>query len=121
MAKWLHNDTYAGGLTKFATANQMTACTQQPTTRTEAVTTYALASVAMSGGDFTQAAGDVSGRKVTVAAKSDVSITTTGEVTHVALVDGSTLLAVTTVASQTLTQGNTVSFGTWKWEIQAPA
>lgn len=120
MAKYIDNSVYDGGLDKFATANLMVVCSAQPLNRTEAVTTYALADVGMIGGDFAKAAGDTSGRKVTVAAKNDVTIDATGEANHVALVDATTLLAVTTVPGQQLTQGNTVSIGTWKWEINAP-
>jgi hypothetical protein len=107
-------------LDNIATSNQMVVCSQQPANRTEAVTTYNLASVSMAGGDFTKAAGDVSGRKVTVAAKSGINVTASGSATHVALVTASDLKVVTTVAAQTLTSGNTVSLGTWKVEYQDP-
>jgi hypothetical protein len=99
----------------------MIACSAQPTTRTEAVTTYALADVAVSSSDITLANGDTSGRKGTVAAKTNVTVDTSGTATHVALVDGSRLLYVTTCTSQALTSGNTVNFPAWDIEIADPS
>lgn len=101
-------------------ANLMVACSAEPTTRTEAVTTYALADVAMVSGDFTLANGDTSGRKATVAAKNTVPVDTSGDATHVALVDGTRLLFVTTCTTQTLTSGNTVNFPAWDIEVGDP-
>jgi hypothetical protein len=123
MAKSVHNDVLDGAWDIFALADLMTVCSQEPTTRTEAVTTYALADVAMTpgdGNDYTIADGDTSGRKVTTAAKSSVTVDTTGTATHVALVDGTRLLYVTTCTSQGLTSGNTVDFPAWKAEIADP-
>lgn len=72
--------------------------------------------------DFTKAAGDTSGRKVTVAAKNGVSVTTTGTATHIALVRStdSTVRYVTTCTSQPLTSGNTVNIPAWKIEVTDP-
>ena len=112
-------------LDEIATATRMIACTAQPTTFAEANATFALADVTMAGGDFIKAAGDVSGRKVTMGAKSAVLIDTSGTATHVALVRvaDSTLLYVTTCTSQALTANgsNTVNFPAWKIEIAAPS
>lgn len=103
-------------------ADLMTLCSAEPTTLAEAVTTYALADVAMVAGDYTLANGDVSGRKATVAAKSGVTVDTTGTGNHVALVDaGTALLYVTTCASQAVGSGGTVDFGSWKIEIADPS
>jgi hypothetical protein len=102
-------------------ANIMTACNAEPTTRTQAVTTFALADVAMTPvTDFTKANGDTSGRKCTVAAKSGVTVDTSGTATHIALCDGTNLLYVTTCTSQALTAANTVNFPAWKVEIADP-
>jgi len=121
MAKSVHDDVLDGAFDVVDQANLMTACSAEPTTRTEAVTTYALADVAMTiNTDYTKAAGDTSGRKVTVAAKSGVTVDTTGTATHVALVDATRLLYVTTCTSQALTSGNTVNFPAWDIEIADP-
>lgn len=108
-------------LDKVATGTTMTVCSTQPTTRTEAVTTYALASVTVSSGDFTKAAGTPNGRQVTVASKSGVSVTAAGTAQHVAICDGTTLLYVTTVTSQALTSGNTVTIPSWKITVANPS
>ncbi len=110
MAKSAHSDVLdgAGGVIK-SNANIMTACTTQPTTRDEAVTTYKLADVAMATGDFTPAA-DGGGRKLTVGAKSGVTIDTGGTALFVAICDATRLLYVTTCNSQVLTQNGTVDF-----------
>jgi len=123
MAKTVHDDVLDGAFDVLDQANLMIACSAQPTTRTEAVATYALADVAMTvNTDYTKANGDVSGRKVTVAAKSTVLIDTSGTATHVALVDGTRLLYVTTCTSQALTANasNTVNFPAWEIEIADP-
>jgi len=125
MAKSMHNDVADAMLDKIATGNLMIACSAEPTTRAEAVTTYALADVAMTvgdgNGDYTIADGDTSGRKVTMSQKTGVTVDTSGTATHIAIVDGTTLLLVTTCTSQVLTSGNTVTFPAWDDEIADPS
>lgn len=101
---------------------RMVACSAQPTTFTEANATFALADVTMASGDFTIANGDTSGRKVTVAAKTGVTVDVSGTANHVALLDvtNSRLLYVTTCAAQGVSAGGTVDFGSWKVEIADP-
>lgn len=121
MAKSVHDDVLDGAFSVISSnCNLMTACSAEPTTRTEAVTTYALADAVMAGGDFTTAAGDTNGRKVTVAAQAGETVDSTGDATHIALVDGTRLLYVTTCTTQTLTASNTVDFGAWDIEIADP-
>jgi len=121
MAKYLHPTAVLDGLLdKIATGTIMTVCSAQPTTRTEAVTTYALADVTMAGGDFTKANGDTNGRKVTVAQKSAVPIDVSGTANHVAICDGTNVLLVTTCTSQVLTSGGTVTIPTFKCETSDP-
>lgn len=104
-------------LDKIATGTIMTVCSQQPTTRAEAVTTYALADATLSGGDFTKANGDVSGRKVTIAQKSNVPIDVSGTATCVAVCDGTSLLIVADCVPQPLTSGGTVTVPAFKDEF----
>lgn len=121
MAKWCHNDVIDGALnTVKNNATLMILCSAQPTNRTEAVSTYALADVAVTSGDFTVTTGDVSGRKCTVAAKNGVTVDANGNGTHLAIVDGTRLLYVTTTTSQAVTAGNSVNLPTWDFEIAAP-
>lgn len=72
--------------------------------------------------DFTKANGDVSGRKVTVAAKTGISIGTSGSATHVVLARStdSSLRYVTTCTSQALTSGGTVNTPAFKIEVADP-
>ena len=121
MAKSVHDTVLDGAFQVLDAANIMTACNAEPTTRTQAVTTFALADAVMTPvTDFTIANGDVSGRKVTIAAKSGVTVDTTGTATHIALCDATNLLYVTTCTSQALTAANTVNFPAWKIEIADP-
>jgi hypothetical protein len=122
MAKTVHNDVLDGAFDVLDQANLMIACSAEPTTRAEAVTTYALADATMvADTDYTKADGDTSGRKVTVAAKSSVTVDTTGTAIYIALVDATRLLYVTTCTSQALTSGNTVNFPAWDVEILDPS
>lgn len=124
MAKSVHDDVLDGALNIIKNnCTRMVACSTQPTTFTEANATFALADVTMASGDFTVANGDTSGRKVTVAAKSTVTVDTSGTYAHVALLDvtNSKLLYVTTGTSQSLTSGNTVNFPAWDIEIADPS
>lgn len=121
MAKSVHNDVLDGAFLALDDGDIMSVCTTEPTTRTQAVTTYALATVAMTPTtDYTKADGDASGRKCTMAAKSAVSVTTTGTALFIAICDATRLLYVTTCTSQVLTSGNTVNFPAWKVEIADP-
>lgn len=117
MAKFTDDSVLDAALDKIATATILTVCSTQPTTRTEAVTTYKLADVTVDSGDFTKANGDTSGRKLTVGAQSAVPVDTTGSAQHIALCDGSTLLHVTTVTAQTVTSGNTVNVAAYDIEF----
>ncbi len=103
--------------------NKMVLCSQVPTTFTEANTTYALADVAMSPTDFTIANGDVSGRKITVAAKSGVPVDVTGDPVVCALLDTVNqrlLYYVDETGSQTIYAGNTVNIPSFKIENRDP-
>lgn len=124
MGKTVHDDVLDGALDIIRNnCTRMTLCSQEPTTYAEANATYALADVTMASGDFTKANGDTSGRKLTVAAKSGVTVDASGTSNHVALLDvtNSKLLYVTTHTGQALTSGNTVDIGAWDIEIADPS
>ena len=120
MAKFVNDLAMDALLDYISAGNIMTVCSAQPTNRAEAVGTFALADVALAGGDYTKANGDSSGRKVTIAQKSNVPIDTTGTATHVAICDGTNLLLVTTCTSQALTAGGTVTIPAFKDEVADP-
>ena len=71
--------------------------------------------------DFTKSAGDVSGRKVRVAAKAGLSITASGNAEQIALTtaSGSVVRYVTTCTLQALVSGGTVDVPAWDIEIAA--
>lgn len=123
MGKSVHDDVLDAALNYIdSNCTRMVLCSAQPTTYTEGNATYALADVTMAGGDFTPGNGDSSGRKLTIAAKTGVTVDTTGTGTHVCLLDvsNSKLLYVTTCTSQAVGAGGTVDFGSWKIEIADP-
>lgn len=120
MAKQAPNAMIDAALDYVAGSDVMMVCTAEPTSYSDALT-KSLADVAMAGGDFAKA-DDVSGRKVTMAAKSGVAIDVGGTATHVALCKAgdTTLRYVTTCTSQVLTAGGTVDFPAWKINIADP-
>jgi len=123
MSKFLHTDVQDALLSYISSnATRLCVCSTQPTTYTEAITTYELGDVTLSGADFSLAAGDVSGRKVTIAQKSNLAVDNSGTAGFIALVDVSNakLLAVTTCTSQALTSGNTVTSPAFDIEVNDP-
>lgn len=119
MAKSVHDTVLDGALNIIDNATRMVVCSAEPA-NFAGIAAVALADVVMAGGDFTDANGDISGRKVTVAAKSAVPVDASGTATHVSLDDGTTLLYVTTCTSQALTSGNTVNIPAWDIEFADP-
>lgn len=77
---------------------------------------------ALTAVDFTKADGDVSGRKFTLAEKSDIPVHTSGTGDHVAVVDDTAkeLLIATVCASQSVTQGSTATMPAWDHEVEDP-
>ena len=116
MAKFTNDVVLDAALDKIATATRLTVTSAQPA-NFAGIAGSLLASVAVDSGDFTKANGDASGRKVTVGAQAGVSVTASGNATHVCLDDGTTLLHVATVTSQALTSGNTVNVGAYDVEF----
>ena len=116
------HDSVLDGLLKVVKSNatQMAVCSSQPTTRSQAISTYKLAICSVSSTDFTIANGSASGRKVTVTAQNSVTVGATGSAQHVAVVDGSKLLIVTTCTKQALTKDNKVNIPEWKDTVADP-
>ncbi len=122
MPKFASNDVLDGSLAVASSATRLVAVNGQPASFA-AANAGKLAEATLTGGDFSLAAGDVSGRKVTVAAKSGLAVLAAGTADHVALLDvaGSRLLYVTTCPAQALVTGGTVAIAAWSIEIGAPA
>lgn len=121
MPKFASTDVLDGSLVVAAGATRMVAINGQPASFA-AAEAGKLAQTTLSGADFSFAAGDVSGRKVTVAAKSGLAVLAAGTADHVALLDvaGSRLLYVTTCPAQALAAGGNVSIASWAIEVGAP-
>lgn len=120
MGKWLNDGEMDAALDYVAAGNLMVVCNAQPANRADAVGTNNLCSVARNANDFTKADGNSSGRKVTIAAANNISVTANGTASHIAICNATLLLAVTTCSNQTLSSGNTVSVPAWALEIGDP-
>jgi hypothetical protein len=119
----LNDRVLDNGLTVLDTeANRLDICTQEPATYTEATSTYTKGNkTSLSVGS--PAARSPSGRKVTVAAITDGTVSGTGTVTHYAITDtvNSRLLAAQSLsASQAVTSGNTFTLGAFDIGIPGP-
>ena len=121
MAKWLNDTALDALLGVIDNGTIMTVCSAQPTNRSQAVTTYALADVSLAGGDFSIGDGTPSGRTLTVASKSGVAVDATGTATHVAICDGTNLLAVTTCTSKSIDSGDTLNVPSWTINVSDPS
>ena len=112
-------------LAAIAAADRLYVCSGQPA-NFAGIAALTLATATLTpgdgNGDFTIAAGDVSGRKLTVAQQADVPITASGEANHIVLADAgsSELLQVTTCTPQTLTSGGTVTVPAYDVEFEGP-
>lgn len=118
MAKFVPDATLDAMLAVITAAvDRLDICSTQPTTYTEATSTYSLGNKALTGA-WSQANGDTSGRKITCAQQTGVSIGSNGTAAHIAGTDGSSVLwFVTTCTSQTVTSGNTATINAFDIEV----
>ena len=104
--------------------SRMCICSSEPTTYSQAITTYKLADVSITSTNFgSPANGDGStGRKIQVNAQSSVSVDSSGSAQHVALVSvtSTALIYVTTCSTQGLTASSTVNVPAWDIQINDP-
>ena len=129
MAKSVHNDVLDAMLDYIVDeGDQLCICDTEPTTKTEADTTYMLAKSSVNDVSATAPEdGDVSGRKVTIpenfAEGGALTITNTGSAQHVAIIDsvGGVLLYVTTCTPQALTATGSVTVPAWDIEVYDPS
>ncbi|NTU67956.1 MAG: hypothetical protein HGB02_03640 [Chlorobiaceae bacterium] len=107
----------------FANGNRLTICSQLPATFADANATYALGSKAAPT-ISAPGARTGGGRKVTVSAITDGSVSGTGTVSHYAILDtvNSRLLAAAPLTdTQAVTTGNTFTLTTFDMGIPSPA
>lgn len=122
---FLADRVYDNGLSALDTeANRLDITSQEATTYAQATSTYTLGNkTSLSVGS--PGAATPNGRKVTVAAITDGTVTGTGDATHWAIVDtaNSRLLATGSLSGggQTVTSGNTFTLGAFDIRIPAPA
>jgi len=112
MAKYMPDAVLDSKLDVTGAADRLFICSTQPTTYAEASTTYNLATKTLAAA-FSKAAGDTSGRKLTLAAQNSIAVDADGLAQHYALgINGSsTLLLVGTFSSsQQVYTGNTINF-----------
>ena len=110
MAKFIADAVMDVALNKLATCTRQTVCSGQPANFAGIAAVTLAQKTGLTSAAYTLADGTTSGRKVTIAAASALTVATSGTATHVSLDDGTTLLHVTTCTSQALTSGggNTV-------------
>lgn len=121
---FLNDRVFDNGLTVLDTeANRLDICSTEPTTYTQATSTYTLGNkTSLSIG--APADRSPSGRKVTVTSFTDGSVTGTGTAVYWAITDtvNSRLLAAGSLsASQAVTSGNTFSLAAFDIGIPDPA
>lgn len=106
---YINDEVFDQGL-DYADTNgtRVDICSQEPTSYTEATSTYTLGNKTGLNTGATQA-GATDGRRVIVPAITDGSVTDTDTATHWALTDGSSVLIATgaLTAPQAVTSGNT--------------
>ncbi len=119
MAKKVDDTVLDGALDIIDNSTEIFITDTEPADRAAAISASLIGTHTLTG-SMTKADGDSSGRKITTAAQSDVSITTTGNANHVCLADGTTLLLVTTCTTQGLSSGGTVTIPAFTYTSADP-
>lgn len=108
MAKFASTAVQDAPLDVIATATELYITNGQPTDRADAISKARhAAAIVMASGDFAKTTS-TGNRVLTVTGKS-VTANSSGNVDHVALCTGSTLLYVTTGTAQTANSGSSIS------------
>ena len=123
MAKW-QSDTMLDQALEWLKTNMdaIYVCTSQPTTFTHASVSYIIGTAAHTIAGSV-AAGDVSGRKIAVTAKSSIAVSASkaGSADHVAITgsvgSSDALLYVTTCTTKAIGQSDTINVPAWDIEI----
>lgn len=122
MTAW-HNRVFDDGLNwAQSTVDRFDICSQEPTTFTEATSTYSLGDAAVTLGAAED--GDTDGRKCVVPAITYQPVDASGTATHGALTGatGSFLVATADLtSSQVVAAGNEFSVAAWDLTIRDPS
>lgn len=127
MAKVVPDAVLDAALDVIAEADEMYVCSGVPTDYNDIANVDLVGPISLTpgdgNGDFTIANGDVSGRKLTVAAQNGASVIASGTAINVVLATGGStdlIRYVTECTSQAVTSGNTANVGSWKVELADP-
>jgi hypothetical protein len=129
MAKTLANEVLDSALDYLKNnTTQIAICSAQPLSYAEATTLYdggagkyrLALKTGLSASNFTGPVDDTSGRKLTANAITGLAVDATGTALFAAWCSGTVLLAVTTITSQALTLGNTLTVPAHKVSIADP-
>lgn len=124
MAAFLNDRVYDNGLSALTSeTTQLVICSTQPTTYTEAFTTYKLGTKT-SPTVGSPGAGSPNGRQVTVSAITDGSISASGTANSLALIDTSNSRLLTSQllsSTQAVTSGNPFTLTSFTVRIPAPS
>lgn len=117
-------DTLLNAIADNADTQSVVSDTSTPTDLTNALAAASMATGTI--GDYSIAEGDAGAgsRKLTMAAKSGVSVDAAGTPNHVVLADSTDANAIkliTTCSGPDLTVGSTVDFPSWKYELGVPS
>ena len=80
-----------------------------------------LAEVAINAASFTKAAGDVSGRKATLAAQTGVAILATGDGDHVNMISGDTVLRSHPFTQKSVAIGDQIDVAAFFFDVLDPS
>jgi hypothetical protein len=120
MAKWCNNELLDAMFDEIiSTCTTQLMCSGQPTDRATALSS-ALATIAVTGSDFSKSNSFTSGRTLTVSGHSGVAVSGDGTIDHCALIDATRLLYITTVTPQAVLTGNEIKTPAWTITLEDP-
>ena len=122
MGLWANDQVFDIGLQAVnSSGKKICLCTTQPTNKAQSTGDYMRGistELDFTGpADSTMTAG---GRKLTIQATSNVAISSSGPVHHIAIISGTTLLYVTMCTTRMATTSHTVTVPTWRIDINDP-
>lgn len=107
-------------LDDIATCTAVHYCSAEPANHA-GIAAVTLGNKTLTGASFAKAAGDVSGRKLTLNAQTAITPTDNGTVTFAAFTDGTTLKKTVPMTARAVATGQSWEHGAIKlWEIRAP-
>jgi hypothetical protein len=123
MANIINTSVLDALLDELAAADELFVCSDEPTTYAEAASTYNLATIALTGGDFSKSAHDTTGRKLTRAAQNGEDVDVSGDAVYIAygINSGSVLLRRVACATETLDSAGQVNVGADEVQLAQPA